>query len=403
MSLDLDKVARQIQGMADSLFRSSEERKKRCREALSLLYAGAEKFDSLKDKVGRSKTTWLVPELYERFDRRFPAPSLPNDFTVIGSDGSHIDVDRHRQARCFLINIGMVTLTYGEHPDAVLENFPYLYYGDENTYLFPPKGASGREQPIEGQLLGIKRSVHELESLAETAHRLPSDVPALGLIDGTLLLWGLGGKDLPSFVTEALLDNGFLKHLDSIKKENESKSLAVAAYISFPRSADVVNVLKVALCPHETPDCDRYCRDAAFGKRDCDAVSSVRDRDLFCDLLKQGERSALFISGSSVNDRYREHRVYFFYLNADDEIARIEIPEWVALNDNLLNLTHSIVLDQCRRGQGYPVALSEAHEQAVVGMNDRENFWHLTESYLEAESFTVSSSGKNMSKRTRWI
>ncbi len=44
----------------------------------------------------------------------------------------------------------------------------------------------------------------------------------------------------------------------------------------------------------------------------------------------------------------------------------MEVPEWVARRKDLLDLTHALVLDQCRRGQGYPVALSEAHEQAVV-------------------------------------
>jgi len=48
------------------------------------------------------------------------------------------------------------------------------------------------------------------------------------------------------------------------------------------------------------------------------------------------------------------------------------LPEWAALDEELLNLTHSLVLDQCRKGQGYPVALSESHEQAVVTGVDRK-------------------------------
>ena len=81
----------------------------------------------------------------------------------------------------------------------------------------------------------------------------------------------------------------------------------------------------------------------------------------------------------------------------------MEVPQWVANDEGLLNLTHSLVLDQCRRGQGYPVALSEAHEQAVVTMSDRENFWHLVESSLVEEKLPTPTSGKNRSKRTRWV
>jgi len=75
----------------------------------------------------------------------------------------------------------------------------------------------------------------------------------------------------------------------------------------------------------------------------------------------------------------------------------------VAANKDLLELTHSLVFDQCKRGHGYPVVLSEAHEQAVVTGADRENFWELVESTLIEEHLPGSSSGKSLSKRTRWV
>jgi NurA-like 5'-3' nuclease len=133
-------------------------------------------------------------------------------------------------------------------------------------------------------------------------------------------------------------------------------------------------------------------------------VAGVQDRELFSSILGQGERSALFISQSSiVQKHYGFHQVYFFYLRVDDEIARVEIPQWVAADETLLNLVHSLVLDQCRCGQGYPVALSEAHEQAVVTGADRENFWQLVESSLVEEHLPSLGSAKSFSKRTRWV
>ena len=154
--------------------------------------------------------------------------------------------------------------------------------------------------------------------------------------------------------------------------------------------------------PLRPTDCDRNCPTAR--ERDCDKVAGIQDRELFAELLGQGERSALFISQSSVVEKhYGEHRVYFFYLRLNDEIARVEIPQWVAREDGLLDLAHSLVLDQCQRGQGYPVALSEAHEQAVVTTADRENFWQLVESLLVDEHLPTPVSGKSFSKRTRWI
>jgi len=240
------------------------------------------------------------------------------------------------------------------------------------------------------------------------AAELPTGGSVLALLDGSLILWGLVSKDYPDFVTQALLDKGFLRYLDQMRRLSSQRRLAIASYISFPRSTDVVNALRVAICPHEAPDCDRYCPSKkdkiSSGKRECDSVAGVQDRELFFNLLDEGERSALFISQSSiVRKRYGVHRVYFFYLKVDDEIARIELPQWVALDEGRLSLVHALVLDQCRRGQGYPVALSEAHEQAVVTGADREYFWQLVESSLVEEHLPSLTSAKSWSKRTRWV
>ncbi len=401
MSLDLTKVASQVGGMVARLKADGEEKQKRLNYALDVLCSRATDLDYLKRKVASSKTTWLVAGLVDGLDRHYKAAPLPTEFTVIATDGSHIDVDRHRSTRCYLINIGSVILHYGAQPGATLDSFPCLYAGDEDL-IIAPTGVKGREQPIEGALLGIKRSVEECRRLAELAVELPPGSSSLALLDGSLILWGLTSKDYPEFVTEALLAQGFLSYLDDIRKLNNDKRLALASYISFPRSTDVVNVLRVVLCPHESPDCDRYC--PIGSERDCDNVAGVQDRELFSNILGQGERSAVFISQSSiVQKHYGVHHIHFFYLRVDDEIARVEIPQWVATDKSLLNLVHTLVLDQCQRGQGYPVVLSEAHEQAVVTGADRENFWQLVESSLVDEHLTSPGSAKSRSKRTRWV
>ena len=374
-----------------------QERQKRLKYALDVFQAAD--FGHLKAKIASSRTTWLVAGLVDGLDSHYKPPPAPTEFTILASDGSHIDVDRHRSTRCYLINIGSVVLNYGDSPSATLDSFPSLYSGDEDLVI-APTGVKGREQLIEGTLLGIKRSVDECHQLARLASELPPDSSSLALLDGSLILWGL--EAYPEFVTNALLDKGFLSYLDDIKRLGNDKRLALASYISFPRSTDVVNALRVAVCPCEPLDTDRHCPDCET--RDCDKMAGVQDRELFANILCQGERSALFTSQSSiVKKRYREHQVYFFYLRVDDEIARVEIPQWVAMDETLLNLTHALVLDQCRRGQGYPVALSEAHEQAVVTNADKENFWQLVESSLVEEKMPTLTSAKRFSKRTRWV
>ena len=401
MSLDLSKVAAQVGGMVARLKAGVKERQKRLNYALDVLHNWSADLEPLRAKIASSKTTWLVAGLVNGLDQCYKAPPTPTEFTVIATDGSHIDVDRHKSTRCYLINIGSVILHYGVQPSATLDSFPCLYFRDEDLVITSATGRV-REQPIEGVLLGIKRSVDECHRLAKLAVELPLDSSTLALLDGSLILWGLAGQVYPEFVIDALLDKGFLSSLEKIRKLNNGKRLALASYISFPRSTDVVNALRVAICPHEVADCDRYC--ASGEKRDCDMVAGVQDRELFASILSQGERSTVFISQSSVVKKYYGvHQVYFFYLRVDDEIARVEVPKWVAMDDSLLDLVHALVLDQCRRGQGYPVALSEAHEQAVVTGADRENFWQLVESSLVEEHLPSLSSAKSQSKRTRWI
>lgn len=399
MSLDLTKIALQAGNMVVRLKEGLAERQQRLQYVRQIFSDEAIDLEKLKRKVAVSRTTWLVAELCDGLAGQYPPPDLPTDFTVLATDGSHIDVDRHRATRCYLINIGAVALRYGGEPDALLDSVPHLYAEDEDLVI-KPAAASGREQMVEGTLLGIKRAVEECRHLSALVAQQPPDSSTLALLDGSLILWGL--EAFPDFVSEALLDNGFLPCLEEMRKQNQDKKMALASYISFPRSTDVVNVLRVAICPHEVADCDCFC--PPHKEQDCEGVAGVTDRELFMDVLEPGERSALFISPSKITrERYGEHRVYFFYLRLEEEVARVELPRWVAENPELMDTAHALLLDQCLRGHGYPVALSEAHEQAVVTGADRAEFWQLVESLCVEEKIPTLTSAKSFSKITRWV
>ncbi|MCH8864123.1 MAG: DNA double-strand break repair nuclease NurA [Chloroflexi bacterium] len=255
MSLDLSKVAPQVSQMVARLKDDREEREKRLQSALGIIGDEALDLEKLTKKIAESRTTWLVAELVEKLASRYEAPLTPDEFSVIATDGSHIDVDRHRSTRCYLINVGSATLRYGVDPDAVLESSPRLYADDEDLVIMPT-GDRGREQPVEGTLLGIKRGVEECRRLAGLAAGMPPGSRTLALLDGTLILWGL--EAYPEFVTEALLTDGFLSCLEDIRKLNHDRKLAVASYISFPRSTDVVNALRVAVPPSTLTDFQQF-------------------------------------------------------------------------------------------------------------------------------------------------
>jgi hypothetical protein len=400
MPLDLSKLIGQIVDLAAGLKSKAGERQAKLEFALKTLKSSAADLDELKQKVESSKTTWLVAGLRDGLDIGIAAQRCPDDFIVLASDGSHIDIDRHQSAHCFLINIGMAQLQYGAHPDAYLSNFPSLYFKDSDMVI---TSADGHQIPIEGQLLGIKRGIEECRCLAERVKELDADLPVVSLLDGSLILWRLAEQVYPDFVVSELLLNGLLKHLSRLNQLCRGRFLAVASYISYPRSTEVVNLLRLAVCPHLPVDCDR-CGSGKFEARPCDVVAGLLDRDLFNRLLAPGQRSALFGSRSSVVIKYYgANAVNFFYIKLDGEVARVEVPLWVAENENLLELVHSTLLDQCRRGLGYPVALSEAHEQAVVTVADRQQFWSLVEQVLVEDGIYPESSAKSESKRGRWI
>jgi hypothetical protein len=396
MPLDLSRVVLQINGMVERLKTGRRERVERINRAVEILHAQTGKLDALKKKIALSKTTWLVAEPVETLNRKHRPVPIPPEFTIFATDGSHIDVDRHHATHCFLINIGSVMLHYGHKPDARLESEPRIYYDDAELAITSPDKL--REIPVEGNLLGIKRSVEECRKLAEVMAGVPAGSTALGLMDGSLILWNLEGY--PDFVAEMLLDKGYLVALDEIRKLSAERQMGLASYISYPRSTDAVNILRVAMCPRELVDSDR-CGECST--RECFNIAGVRDRDLFINILEPSERSALFISPSRVQKRYGHHIVYFFYLRVGEEIARVEVPGWLTSDETRLDMVHALVLDQCRRGQGYPVALSEAHEKAVVTGADRDNFWRMVDESLVAERLPVTESEKSRSKRTRWL
>ena len=106
MSLDLTKVAGLVIAMIAGLRDGRAEQEKRLRFALDTLGNKAIDLDELKNKIKAGKTTWLVADIVEGLDERYPLPTAPTDFTVLAADGSHIDVDRHQSTRCYLLNIG---------------------------------------------------------------------------------------------------------------------------------------------------------------------------------------------------------------------------------------------------------------------------------------------------------
>ncbi|MEN8615169.1 DNA double-strand break repair nuclease NurA [Dehalogenimonas sp. THU2] len=401
MSLDITKVAGQIGSMAEKLKQSGAERSAALTAAATRLSSGIDTA-TLRDKVRLSKTGFLLAAPSGEIDERHQPSSPPPSYSVIATDGSHIDFDRHHSAPCCLINIGTVRLDYGDDFGAALDSLPRLLSEDDELVIRDPDG--NRETPLQGALLGIKRDVEEFSALAELAAALPPDHPALALSDGTLIRWSLTTQNYDAYVLRELLDNGYLKCLGDFRKLCTGRPLGLASYISQPGGEEVVNTLRLTLCPWEPANCDKHCGDLKPGTRPCDPLSGVSDSKLFDRFLDVGERSAVFESTSKVlGQYYGEHRICFFYLKLEDEIARVELPCWLAEAPGRIAFIHSLILEQVKKGNGYPVALAEAHEQAVVTGADRAVFYEVVDVYLAEQGLPTNISAKSFIKQARWV
>ena len=337
-----------------------------------------------------------------------PPPEVPQDWTALSVDGSHIDLDRHLPLRCHLINLGGCSITYGASYGCQLFSEPTLAVDDADLYLRAPNEASG-ETLIAGPLLGALRTVREVERLADAVENLPDDRPVLALLDGTLAFWDLQRGNYPRYVADVLIAERLQPALARLRAASTNRRpVAVAAYTSRPRTTEVAGAARLMLCEQADADCNHLCTARHSDLTSCDGAAGFDDRELFELLLGPGHRSPLYRS-SHLAARFAlglatgQEWSHFYYLNGGAEIARVEVPDWLVDDPELLALSHAMLVKQCELGLGYPVAISEAHEQAVITGHDREEFRRLTLMLLEQRGLPTPESAKATSKRRPWV
>lgn len=378
--LDLVVVAGQLRRMRAGLDTFAQEMTPRLAQALTAWERASAMGPALRDRVRRAKTSWLVAEPLEEL-RAHDVASV-SSYRVVASDGSQILPDRHERLPCYLVNTGLVDIDY-DTGRAALSAKPELFWAPADIY--PVFG--GARQEADGRVVGARRFAAECEALREAIRE-----HVVALMDGTLLLWWLE----PDPARLRLLQPGDVKveafeRLDALTERAREAGALLCAYNSSPRTTDVVSMLKVVLCTEDPVDCDHCPYDSGakawtaqleiagasllpVPAKPCEEVDPITDASVLWSLLSEGQRSPRFRSAAKVAGAYRAP-VDFTYLHVGPEIARLEFPAWVT-PDGLDRLAGA-VLDQCAKGLGYPVALSEAHEQAVVRAADRRAFEEL--------------------------
>lgn len=385
MPLDLSAIHPHIRALAD--LQRPEERMRLLREARSLLRRADPDKVRGNLEVRKEPYPWLVANPMNSLSDTFAVPPLPSDgYHVAASDGSNIPPDRHSPVRYCILNVSKVVLAYGENPMASLTSVAEMLYKEEDLTV------DGK--PLKGELLGARMAVRELEVLLDTALALPS--PRVALHDGTLILWPL--QNLKDTVLDRFT-RPFRRALDGFLAER----IPLLSYISYPSGRDLCNALRVALCDSDPSRCEACKSDH---RELCEFLGELRDRELLQGELKRGERTDLFATVSDVVKHYEGHDIVFCYLDVGGEIARAEMPKWVAEDEDALNLGLGVVLDQCALGGDappYPLALMEAHEAAVIDVTTRTVVEQLVEQEFARRGLPYVRSGKDRSKRRKGV
>ena len=390
MPFDFSRIVTQIDELTREVPRGGADEFAPLRDAYANVDVG-DLVARLTDR--RTRHSWLAALPGLSFNGAYPAPPPPGDFSVLATDGSFVLPDRHSPARFYLINVGRVHLHYGSRPGADLSSTAELRFREEEMRV-------NERIPVNSAILGMRRAADELAALAALANDPAVERPAVALQDGTLILWGLSSQDVA--VREWVLTD-YLAALDELR----DRGIPVASYISYPGGDEALDALRVSVCDYPARglaiNCDACRRERALPA--CHIIPSIPDRYLFEHIahLQPGERSDVYRSSSQILEHYGEHAIHFFYLQTGTEIARVEIPAWVAQHTASLDLVHAVIYDQCQRGRGYPSVLQEAHEQAVIDAGERRVVEQLVEEALARHGIVLLRSAKDTSKRGRFV
>jgi hypothetical protein len=406
--LDLAKLTQQMQGMSQHLINEAIAAQKRLDIADNLW----QKAQTSQAELIELQANWADQMLFKvaipveplNIFPTIPAP--PKTHTVIATDGSQISPSHHEIAYCYLINVGRVMLHYGQSKHPLLDSQPEIFYQPEDLYRSHQWGIKTEEW------MSYKRGVAEARELAILGEswvefnqtniqaNTGQSIPMLALADGGLIYWFL--DTLPAVARDEILEP-ILQSWDLLRR----LEIPIAGYLSASRSSESLSFLRLTACQYQEPNCQNYCPHVVFANSDnlatkapCQKFEPLRDAIFWSSILTPGQRSPLWKSSQRILEYYGEHTVYFCYLHVGTEVARIDFPAWVALDENKLNAALGMILGQVQKGYGYPVVLAEAHNQAVIRGGDRTHFFNfLEQEMIKAGLQNIGTSYKETRKR----
>jgi hypothetical protein len=342
----------QIRNQAVEMGRQAPEQMQRSRtllqNALEVFESLGERSEEVRERVQNAaaedkKLRCAFPSS-EPILNSYPEPDCSPAEVTLAADGSQINPSRHEAADFGVVNCGALRMATEELPREIVQS-KLLYFED----------IEGKSE----EMIALMRDVGERQLLVELAKEGSGSVVAL--TDGMLDIYREPRQD-------AEFNRRFDDYLASLRALAALRTI-VAGYVDKPRADLLVRMLE--LMDGSEKDMLVRARERPLG--------GVTDAMLLNGRLQPGMRSAVFGIESSSSEQFNGPlRLHFFYLNVGIEnipqLARVEIPAWVAEDQDLVNTLHATLLFQCRMTGSvpYPYILHRAHEIAVVGPAERE-------------------------------
>ncbi len=376
-------LVQELDGLAEKIFVHHSSKKSEVVDAWKKISSD----ENFLAQIKKLKYSGMFPTWEGELSSQVKIDAKIPEYDLLAVDGSQIYPDRHMaDVGCFLINIGACLLSYSQKSKVEFFSIPKVFLSDQwNEEM--------HDLPFSPDIVDLKREEMEFLFALEKSLEIMKnrEIPFLCLMDGSLIFWHLESK--PENVRDY-----FLKRYTHILQKFYEHQVPVVSYLSLPKNRELINLVKLELCENKDPD-SLPCRNRTVTCR-CEAVQHYADWQLAEAFLKPGHRSILFSSHGKIIDYYPQHlEPRCFYMHAGKEIVRVEMPAWVAYDENMLNGIASMCLNQSEKGFGYPVALAEAHEQAVVKGPDREFFYHVIRKIGMVHRQPVLSSQKILKKR----
>lgn len=307
-----------------------------------------------------------------------PVPAV-----ICTTDGSQVFPSHHEISSAALINISRIRIDYSDlEREPLIENLAKLIQPNdpyENNEFTITEYFNFREyvstERTHDELLELLKLMQD--EIAAKTKRI------LCLVDGSLIQWGLLESKKTKSIGKTYKEYALDQYVEALK-EFQNHETPVAGYISGSGSREVIKWFQFAA---QMPAEEIQNRSRPY----------MTDVALFKNFLQEGKRSTVFHS-NWLKDKYDSGASYFF-LHVGSEVARIELPRWAGENEGIVDFVAEQCYTQARLGGGYPVLLSEAHEQAVVRGPDRAVFYSLIEQSMLDAGLPPRLTNKEMLKR----